>query len=107
MNTLRYAIENKTPDISLAKAIWIWFWYNDITRFAIPLLGLHLLITVVAVGVSGLNQQLDADVIRYLLITQYLVVFFWAMVDNDYEKLNKVGLSVERRPLLKKTIKEM
>lgn len=106
MKTLRYAIQNKNPDISFAKAIWIWFWYNDITRFVFPLMGLHLLLTIAAVASFGLNQNLDGEVMRYGLIVQYLVVFLWAMVDNDYENLNKVGLSVERRPLLNKSTKE-
>ena len=73
---------------------WIWFWYNDITRVCI-LLGLHLILTIpllILVGVSG-------ESLKTIVMAQYVFMIVWAVADNDYSNLNRIGLSVNRKPL--------
>lgn len=99
MKTLKHALSHRQAGVTKPQAVWIWFWYSDATRLAFPLLGLHLVFTVLLVGGFGLNEHLDAGMMRHGLIFQYIVVFGWALLDNDYETLRKVGLSVDRQPL--------
>lgn len=73
---------------------WIWFWYNDITRMCV-LLGLHL--PFVLLGVYALFGP--GEYLRNVAIGAYLAVFMWAMVDNDYTQLERIGLDVYRKPL--------
>lgn len=77
------------------KRAWIWFWFNDATRFLLVLCGGHLLILVpllVYAGVSG-------EALRTATIAAYLLGILVAMCDNDYTKLHRIGLDVYRRPL--------
>lgn len=74
---------------------WIWFWFNDWTRLLIVGLGGHLLFFIpllYALGVQG-------ESLRSAAIGLYIAVFGWAMVDNDYTNLHKIGLDVYRSPL--------
>lgn len=80
------------------KRFWISFWYNDVTRMIGVLGGLHLLPTLVLLA----YLSVDGETIQTLLAIQYLAVFAWAMVDNDYNNLNKIGLDCYRKPLKKK-----
>lgn len=73
---------------------WIWFWYNDITRTCV-LMGLHL--PFVLLGSYALFGP--GEYLRNVAIGAYLAVFFWAMVDNDYTQLERIGLTVYRKPL--------
>ena len=77
---------------------WIWCWYNDVTRLVGVLLGLH----VIPTGIVLYNLGVDHDAIRFVIAAQYLVVFGWALIDNDYTNLNKIGLTVHRTPLRRK-----
>lgn len=101
MKTLKHALKHRDPDVSIAKAVWIWIWFNDVTRFLIPLLGLHLVVTLVGLDLSGLRQSLSVEVMKSILIGQYSLFFLWAMADNDYENLNRIGLTVDRTPLIR------
>lgn len=78
---------------------WIWFWYNDITRLVFVALGGNLLITIpilMYLGVAG-------EVLRQIVLAQYILVMFWAVADNNYSNLRKIGLDEYRRPLNKET----
>ncbi len=81
---------------------WIWFWFNDWTRLLVVGLGGHLLLFIpllYALGVQG-------EALRSASIGLYLAILGWAMVDNDYTNLNKIGLDVYRRPLKNKSGEE-
>jgi hypothetical protein len=76
---------------------WIWIWYNDITRLFFVMFGGILLLIVpllIFVGVTG-------EWLKQCTIFSYLGVVVWAMVDNDYSNLNRIGLDVHRHPLKK------
>ncbi len=73
---------------------WIWFWYNDITRLFL-IGGVPALLAAVVLawlGVSG-------EALKNGVITTYLGVFVWALLDNDYSQLRRIGLDEYRRPL--------
>jgi hypothetical protein len=81
---------------SLMRA-WIWFWYNPTTRFMLVLVPTYFILLVPAfyyVGVRG-------EALRGCISVTYILVLLWAMVDNDYTKLERIGLDVNRRPLKK------
>lgn len=101
MKTLKHALRNRQAGISRTQAIWIWFWYNDIVRFILPLFGLHLVLTLAGLHFTGLLTVLESETIKGILIAQYLFVFLWALADNDYTQLNKIGLTTERYLILK------
>lgn len=80
---------------SKLQGYWIWFWYNDYTRFIIVLFGGHLIVLIPILAAFGL----DGYTIKTISMWAYIIVFFWAMLDNDYSNLNKIGLDVYRKPL--------
>lgn len=73
---------------------WIWFWFNDITRLVF-LCGLHVpLLVLGCYAVFGPGVYLNQ-----VAFWSYGVFFCWAMLDNDYTQLERIGLDVYRRPL--------
>lgn len=60
--------------------LWTRFWYNDFTRLFVVLLGLHLIPTFFVLSYF----QVGAPYAPNIIITQYMFVLCWAMVDNDY-----------------------
>ena len=74
---------------------WIWFWFNDWTRLLVVGLGGHLLLFIPVLYVFGVQ----GEALRSAAMGLYIAVFGWAMVDNDYTQLHKIGLDVYRRPL--------
>jgi hypothetical protein len=77
------------------KRAWIWFWFNDMTRFLLVLIPSYfaLLIPILLyLGIQG-------EALRKALSLTYGLVLLWAMADNDYTKLKRIGLDVNRRPL--------
>ncbi|MNR71337.1 hypothetical protein D3C71_19520 [compost metagenome] len=74
---------------------WIWFWYNDLTRLLLVLSGGHLALTGPLLWLLGLREE----ALRTGVIAAYVVVVVWALLDNDYTNLHRIGLDTQRRPL--------
>lgn len=73
---------------------WIWFWYCDATRLAV-LLGVHVPLVLLGFYAVGGPSEYQHTVAFWA----YAVVFGWALLDNDYTQLERIGLDVYRRPL--------
>jgi len=85
------------------KRAWIWFWYNDITRLFLLLIPTHLLFTLLPVLyllhlVLGISHM-SADTFRIFLFIFWGGPLLWAMVDNDYSNLRRIGLNEYREKL--------
>lgn len=76
------------------KRAWIWIWYNDVTRICV-LMGLPVipLIFVIAI-VFGHGEYL-----RILALVAYGVLVGWAMIDNDYSNLRRIGMNEYRKKI--------
>jgi len=73
---------------------WILFWYNDITRFCI-ILGIPSAMLCIFIGyLFGAGEYL-----RDIALWSYCLLFAWALIDNDYSNLRKVGLDEYRKPI--------
>ena len=84
--------------MSNLKKIWIWFWYNDITRLFVVIIPSYFIILIPCLMMLGLT----AEIIKYMLCIVYVFVFSWAIIDNDYSNLRKIGKDEYRRPLKEK-----
>lgn len=76
---------------------WIWFWYNNATRLFVVLFPSYFIFLIPALQHVGLEDQTFRQTLSFV----YLAVFGWAVLDNDYSNLERIGLDVERRPLTK------
>ena len=74
---------------------WIWFWYSDWTRFLVVLVPTYLVVLIPVLQYLGLEGEL----LRRVVIGIYLTVVCWAMLDNDYTRLEEIGLTAYRKPL--------
>ena len=77
------------------KRAWIWFWYNDITRLLLIMFPGHLIFLLPIlhwIGVRG--EELGA-----CAVILYIIGFVWAVADNDYTNLHRIGLTVYREPM--------
>lgn len=74
---------------------WIWFWYNDTTRLLGVLLPSYFAVLLPLLLWLGL----PAAYMRETVSLVYILVVAWAMIDNDYTNLNRIGLDAYRRPL--------
>lgn len=74
--------------------VWIWLWYNDVTRLA-TMLGLPLIPLAIALNFLGVNSEL----IRSLVMAFYIALLCLMLIFNDYKNLNRIGLDVYRIPL--------
>ena len=73
---------------------WIWLWYNDITRLCV-LLGLPVIPVIVVVAtVFGLGEYL-----RTVAVISYVLFFGWALLDNDYSNLRRIGMNEYRKKI--------
>lgn len=76
---------------------WIWFWYNDATRICI-MIGVPIMpALIVSYAIFGPGEYL-----REVAMATYLLFFGWAMADNDYSNLRRIGLDEHRRKLGRK-----
>ena len=73
---------------------WISFWYSDITRMAI-LFGAPFVLAILVLTWLGV----DGEARKNGAIFAYVAMLVWVMVDNDYSQLNRIGLTVYRKPL--------
>ena len=78
------------------KRAWIWFWYNDTSRFLFVMFGGFTAIVATLLYLAGAAEYTD---FRYVISIIYIGFSAWAMVDNDYENLNRIGLTVYRKPI--------
>lgn len=85
------------PEVSTLERAWIWFWYNDFTRVLVVMMGVHLIPTVFLLRYF----EVCGDVAKWLIIAQYSVVFYLAMIYNDYTNLRKIGMDEFRNKLPK------
>lgn len=79
------------------KRAWIWLWYNNVTRLLFVLVPSYLVLLIPALlhaGASGYT-------LKFAIAASYSLVSLWAMLDNDYTNLERIGLDVNRRPLPK------
>jgi hypothetical protein len=77
------------------KRAWIWFWYSNATRLLLVLLPTYFVVLLPALAQLGL----DVDQQRAIATITYLALLSWAIKDNDYTQLERIGLDVNRRPL--------
>lgn len=81
-------------------AAWVWFWYNTATRFLVVLIPTYMVfvipffVHVVHVPPEDMANSLSAT---------YLIVFMFAVYDNDFSKRKKYG--IPERVFFKKKIK--
>jgi hypothetical protein len=74
------------------RRMWIWFWYNDITRLCI-LFGVPVIPVVLGLlAIFGPGEYL-----RDVGAGMYLLLVAWAILDNDYSQLRRIGLDEYRR----------
>lgn len=73
---------------------WLKFWFNDYVRILGVVLGGHLIVT--APYLYGLLSLLSASFpslgitnvsLPNICFFSYFVIFWWALIDNDYSKL--------------------
>ena len=84
--------------MSKTKKYWIWFWYNDITRLCFVMFPLYFIILIPLLIWMGISEE----AFKKILSIVYLSVWAWALVDNDYSNLRKIGLDENRKPLSEK-----
>ncbi|NOH56880.1 hypothetical protein F0261_02370 [Alteromonas sp. 07-89-2] len=68
---------------------WLRFWFNDYTRIIGVVLGGHLLIT--GPWIFVILSHFDAlEHFRIVVAFLYSLILMWAMLDNDYSKLDRL-----------------
>lgn len=76
------------------KRAWIWLWYNDVTRFCV-ILGLPVFpVTTIFHLVFGPGEYL-----RIIAVVTYIGFFTWAIIDNDYSNLRRIGMNEHRKKI--------
>jgi hypothetical protein len=92
------------PETNPYKRAWIWFWYNDATRIILVIGGGLALFVFLVAAALGVKRDLALDLSMFV----YFGCFCWALADNDYTNLYRIGLDVNRRPLpkLKRELQE-
>jgi len=76
------------------KRAWIWFWYNNFTRICI-VMGLPVLpVVVITYFIFGTTNNL-----RTVALVTYSIFLVWALIDNDYSNLRRIGMNEYRRKL--------
>lgn len=68
---------------------WLRFWFNDYTRMIGVMMGGHLIIT--GPWIFGILSYFDAlEHFRTVVALLYSFILIWAMLDNDYSKLDRL-----------------
>jgi hypothetical protein len=86
--------------VSKIEGAWIWFWYNNITRIFFVMVPTYFVVLIPLLMYFGLQ----GEALRQTVMITYIAVFMIAMMDNNYENLNKIGLDVNRRKIESKKI---
>lgn len=85
-------------EISFLKKInncWIWFWYCDITRLFFVLIPSYFVLLVPTLLLFNVPEEH----FKSILMFTYIGVFLFALIDNDYSNLRKIGLNEYREKL--------
>lgn len=77
------------------KKYWTLFWYRDITRILVVMVPSYFIVLIPFLFWIGVPPNYMKDT----LIFFYILVFGWAMCDNDYSKLRKYGRDEYHRTL--------
>jgi len=76
------------------KRFWIWLWYNDIFRIFFVLIPSYFIILVpFCCYFFGENTS------KAILPFVYLFVFAYAMINNDYSNLRRIGMNEYREKI--------
>lgn len=76
------------------KRAWIWLWYNDITRLCV-LFGLPVIpVILITILIFGTGEYL-----RTVSGVTYILFFGWALFDNDYSNLRRIGMNEYRKKI--------
>lgn len=73
---------------------WIWVWYNDITRLCIVVGMPSFIAVIMARAFFGPGEHL-----KCVAMATYIGFFAWALLDNNYSNLRRIGLDEYRRKL--------
>ena len=76
------------------KRLWISLWYHDTTRLLV-MMGFPVVITFFILKVSFELNSIPPEVYA----TQYVLIFCWMMIDNNYSNLRRIGLDEYRKKL--------
>lgn len=76
------------------KRFWISFWYNDSTRIAV-VLGVPIIPLYVCLSLIGVDFKYSVYICEFF----YFSLILWAIIDNDYSNLRKIGMDEYRKPL--------
>lgn len=77
------------------KRAWIWIWYNTTFRMLVVLIPTYFVVVIPFLVFIGVPP----DMMGRTLSAIYMAVFVWAMLDNDYSNLRRIGLDEYRKPL--------
>jgi len=76
------------------KRAWIWIWYNDITRICV-IIGLPVIPVVAEAAIMfGPGEYL-----RTVAGMAYAFFCVWALIDNDYSNLRRIGMNEYRKKI--------
>lgn len=79
------------------KKFWYRAWYNVWFRMFVVLVPTYFIVLIPALYLI----RVPAEYMSNILSLIYFLVFCLAMIDNDFSKLNEVGLDVDGKPLKK------
>lgn len=77
------------------KRAWIWFWYNDITRMFMVLIPSYFVLLIPLMIWLGFDDQS----IRNTCGALYGFGISFALLDNNYSNLRRIGLNEYRKKL--------
>lgn len=87
--------KNVAQETNVFKRAWIRFWYNGWTRIFVVLAPTYFIILVPLLHV--LNVCGEAT--RIILQVVYIGVLAWAIIDNDFTNLYRIGRNVHGKRL--------
>lgn len=68
---------------------WLRFWFNDYTRMIGVMMGGHLVIT--GPWIFAILSYFNAlEYFRIVVALLYSFILIWAILDNDYSKLDRL-----------------
>ncbi len=88
-------MDDVVEETNQLKRAWIWLWYSTWFRVVFVILGGDLLILVPLMFWLGV----PVAYFRPIASGCYLAMFGWAMADNDFSNLRRIGLDEYRQAL--------
>lgn len=77
------------------KRAWIWLWYNTTFRILVVMIPTYFVFVIPLLFFLGVPPEHMSRTLSAI----YMAVFVWAMLDNDYGNLRRIGLDENRKPL--------